>query len=192
MGTCFRKSLQSVRMCSSLSLLLVPWWPKSHIRARRMTWVRWRTKQENKRHPGRFESLMWQHFSFQWFLIVFFCLFFYSLTGEGPWETRCCLSVLTSIQRRSVLYEYYFFKEKRSYEVHKREHLKKWLRRGLTMPSLCCDLGSSCCSEQRNGKDYPQECLGCPQTQCFSWPANGRARPSGGLIFSWWTQPPAS
>lgn len=66
---------------------------------------------------------------------------------------------------------------------------RRW--RGLTMPPLCCDSVSLRCSEQRNGKDYPQECLGCPQTERSARPANGRARPSGGLIFSWWTQPPA-
>ncbi|KAG7466679.1 hypothetical protein JOB18_007530 [Solea senegalensis] len=33
------------------------------------------------------------------------------------------------------------------------------------MQALCCELVCPRRAERRNGKDYPQECLGCPQTQ---------------------------
>lgn len=132
---CFRKSLQSGRMCSSLNLLLVPWWPKSHIRVRKMTWVCWRMKQAKERHLGRSESLMWWHFGFQWFLHCFtvFTKHRPTLTGKKPWETQHPYSVPTSFQRHSFFLLIIFFKEKRSYEVRKREHLKN-----------CCGGASQC------------------------------------------------
>lgn len=59
---------------------------------------------------------------------------------------------------------------------HKRvKALKTGLsERALTMQALCYDLVCPHWAEQRNGKDYPQECLGCPQTERAAWLANGR------------------
>lgn len=51
------------------------------------------------------------------------------------------------------------------YEVSEREREKQGFLKALTMQALSCDSGSSHRAEQRNGKDYPQECLGCPQTE---------------------------
>lgn len=59
---------------------------------------------------------------------------------------------------------------------HKRETALKTglFEKALTMQALCCDLVCPHWAEQRNGKDYPQECLGCPQTEQAAWLANGR------------------
>lgn len=59
---------------------------------------------------------------------------------------------------------------------HKRETALKTgvFEKALTMQALCCDLVCPHWAEQRNGKDYPQECLGCPQTERAMWLANGR------------------
>lgn len=138
---CFRKSLQSMRMCSSLSLLLIAWWPKSHIRVRKMTWVFWWTKRAEERHTGRSESPWISGGTLASSGFTLFDFFFYTehrptLTGKRPWETRRPYAVPTSFQRRSVfllIYIYIFFKEKRSYEVRKREHLKN-----------CCEGASQC------------------------------------------------
>lgn len=65
------------------------------------------------------------------------------------------------------------------YEVRERESVKKsalkteLFEKALTMQALCCDLVCPHRAEQRNGKDYPQECLGCPQTERAAWLANG-------------------
>lgn len=59
---------------------------------------------------------------------------------------------------------------------HKRETALKTglFEKALTMQALCCDLVCPHWAEQRNGKDYPQECLGCPQTEQAAWLANER------------------
>lgn len=57
------------------------------------------------------------------------------------------------------------------YEVRERESVKEsalkteLFEKALTMQALCSDLVCPHQAEQRNGKDYPQECLGCPQTE---------------------------
>lgn len=74
---------------------------------------------------------------------------------------------------------FFFFLRIVVYEVRERESVKErsienrafW--KALTMQSLCSDLVCPHRAEQRNGKDYPQECLGCPQTERAAWLANG-------------------
>lgn len=94
-----------------------------------------------------------------------------NFTEKRSWETQHSYSVPASFQRQSGFYEYDFNSvvKKPFGKVlvwsEQEGALKKRLWRGLTMLPLCYDSGSLRCSEPRNGKDYPQECLGCPQTE---------------------------
>lgn len=121
---------------------------------------------------------MWRHFGFQLFYTVLVFIQNKTLLKRGREKRSAPIQFQRHFKGNPFFMNIIFYSAVRKLFGKvlvwsaQEGALKNRLWRGLTMPPLCCVSVSPRCSEQRNGKDYPQECLGCPQTERSARPTD--------------------